>query len=77
MDMRIVAEELQIANLEKQRADQTTLQPRDGISAKQNSAKTDTVTESFKAIAVKQRWSTDLLSDFQGSLDLDKASYRN
>ena len=70
-----LTEKLEIANFEEESAKTKQVANLKKITSKWNSVKTDTITESDEAIATMQR-PAGLLSDLQGNLELNKASYR-
>ena len=73
MDMRILAEEIENAELEKENAG-AKQSSKNNMELARNG--TDTITESDKAIAIEQG-SAEKLSEIQNTLHPNKASYRN
>ena len=76
MDMRILAEQLEIARLEEESARTKHVANQEIELARSGTWLRPTQSQSDKAVATMQR-SAGMLSDRQGNVDLNKASYRN
>ena len=76
MDMRILAEQLEIARLEEESARTKHVANQEIELARSGTWLRPTQSQSDKAVATMQK-SAGMLSDRQGNVDLNKASYRN